>query len=118
MIEPRKNELVGADAVRFAEGSIAVAGGAWHCNPTGVLERGMHALGLSRNLGGPRVSARVRAVPPYEVNAKSVGTDTGESECLSRTEEAGELTREDPVEGREASGHGIAGGKDGRESEL
>ena len=118
MIEPRNNELVGADAVRLAEGSIAVARRAWHCNPTGVLERGMHALGLSRNLGGPRVSARVRAVPPCEVNAKSVGTDTGESECLSGTEEAGELTREDPVEGREASGHGIAGGKDGRESEL
>lgn len=78
----------------------------------------MHALGLSRNLGGSCVSARVRAVPPAEVNSEADGTGTGESECLSSTEEAGELTREDPVEGRKASGHGIAGGKDGRESEL
>ena len=91
---------------------------AWHGDPAGVLERGMHALGLSRNLGGTRVSARVRAGPPYKVNSKADGTGTGESECLSSTEEAGELTREDPVEGREASDHGIAGGKDGRESEL
>lgn len=78
----------------------------------------VHVAGNTRNLGGSRVSAAVRAVPPYEVNSESDGTDTGESECLSSTEEAGELTREDPVEGRKASGHGIAGGKDGRDFEL
>lgn len=35
------------------------------------------------------------------------------SERLQRTEEGGELVPEDPAEGRERSGHGIAGGTHG-----
>lgn len=39
-------------------------------------------------------------------------TDGEASERLQSTDEAGELTREDPVEGRRASDHGAVGGKD------
>lgn len=74
----------------------------------GVLQEPGRLTCLRRSKGGTA----------DEVNSESDGTDTGESECLSSTEEAGELTREDPVEGRQASGHGIAGGKDGRDFEL
>jgi hypothetical protein len=101
---------------------------AWRGGPTGVEEQGMSTMGFPRNLGDPVVSARYpargtagranapglrwrrsatdgseararKAVPPSEGN--EVRWDGRQGVGASRTtDEAGELTRQDPVEGR------------------
>src|SRR6266571_8768165 len=103
----------------------------------GVFRARAGAHGSPRNLGGPMVSAVEKpegppakkgpgpqasgvrppvgangGTPPRYRRAKATkqsGRDHGESECLETTCEAGERPR-DPVEGREAPGHGTAGG--------
>ena len=53
--------------------------------------------------------------PLSEGNEAKRGGET--SEPLSSTDEAGELTREDPVEGRRRSVNGTSGGTDDTELE-
>ncbi len=57
MIQPRKILLTLADVVNQAEGSISCAKMAWRGRQVGVAERGTHARGSPRNLGGPDLSA-------------------------------------------------------------
>jgi RNA-directed DNA polymerase len=101
---------------------------AWRGGPTGVEEQGMSTMGFPRNLGDPVVSARYpargtagranapglrwrrsatdgseararTAVPPSEGNEVRRDGRQGVGASYS-TNEAGELTRQDPVEGR------------------
>lgn len=65
-----------------------------------------------RRASGPS-TAKHRMLWRYcVVTRKRRGMDGGESERLHSTDEAGELGREDPVEGRRASDRGTVGGTD------
>jgi len=83
----------------------------------------MYALGFSRNLGDPVISAwnrraqgsarwypRAKATKPEETGGR-------ESERFRSTDELGEPAPWDPKEEREAPYHGTFGGKDGGSAE-
>ncbi|MGQ0671158.1 MAG: hypothetical protein ACT4PO_16110, partial [Actinomycetota bacterium] len=58
MMEPRETIPASADVVRKTEGRIDAPREAGREELAGVEERGMHAWGLPRNLGGLIVSVR------------------------------------------------------------
>jgi hypothetical protein len=74
--------------------------------------------GAARSIPGERKDTVPRRVPESIRRTKRTGKGGRKSEHPRSTEEAGEPTRRDPVEGRGMSGHGTVGGKGNRHVEV
>lgn len=128
VIEPRKGKRCGWTSLSKVRGRNRGAAVARRRGPTGVEERSIRAIGLPRNLGDPvfsiqgyrighpgvkqqalvhgsgaRAHGSERRAQEWYYRAKETkrgGTGDGKSQLSNSTEEAGEQTRPDPVEGR------------------
>lgn len=111
-IEPRNEEMVGANAVSSAEGSTSSAEWPGMGVPPGSEAR-------AHLYWGRPGTWEALPSPPYEEGedeeTKFFRMDGRESEHLHSTREAGEPVPRDPVEGRRVSESGTTGGKGGWE---
>ncbi len=142
MIEPRNETVCGADVVFRAEGHIVRRTLASCERSTGVEERSMLARvpqepGRSRSLPsrqrcGHRLKKRSRPAQRHRAVLERIAIDDGyaevkatkpkrmgyeKSETADSTDEGGEPTRRDPLEGSGSRRKQACGGKDGEDIE-
>jgi len=94
-----KASLCGSRRHRSSGRQHRCARWAGYSDPTGVRERGMHALGFSRNLGGPLVPAGEVRRYRHARKRSGSGRAGGSRSTLMVPAKRGNSSHEEPVEG-------------------